>query len=303
MVSTYGVAFLAACFIFFAISLLLDVIIGNTGRFGQIKKHFHKIKGRGKAVVLDEDLKGELDRELMLRYRRVAFMSGIGVFLFSYIVFFGSLSVALFLFSITILLLPRMLKNKNTKKREKLINVQFRDALNAIMSSLKSGLSMNRALAKVPQDLEKIHAIHKEKIILKEFINVRNDLNMGVTVDDALIGLRDRLSCEEGDDFVNSVIILKKKGGNLVEVMENTISMISDKMALKSEIEVLVAAKKMESKVLTGMPILVVVGQSTIMRSYVEPLFIGWGNVLAMIAFLLLLINYFVGEKITDIKA
>lgn len=303
MVSTFGVAFLAACFIFFAISLLLDVIVGNTGRYGQIKKHFRKIKGKGKAVILDEDLKGELDRELMLRYRRVAFMTAIGVFLFAYIVFFGSISVSLFLFSITILLLPRILKNKNSKKRDKLINVQFRDALNAIMSSLKSGLSMNRALAKVPQDLEKIHAIHKEKIILKEFINVRNDLNMGVTVDDALLGLRDRLSCEEGDDFVNSVIILKKKGGNLVEVMENTITMISDKMTLKSEIDVLVAAKKMESKVLTGMPLLVVIGQSTIMRSYVEPLFIGWGNILAMIAFLLLLINYFVGEKITDIKA
>ena len=131
------------------------------------------------------------------------------------------------LFTSSVFFIPKALRKKDEDKKIDAINTQFRDALNAIMSSLKSGLSMNSAIIKTPEDLEKIHANYKDKIILLEFIKMRHDLNMGIPLDQVLTAFKERLRFEEVNDFVSSIIILKKKGGNLVEVMENTISMIS----------------------------------------------------------------------------
>jgi tight adherence protein B len=296
--------FLLFIFTYLSLDLFLDFLMGDSGKYGEIKRHFKKITGKDKPILEDAlSLKDELDKENINKYRSIGLGVALVIGFFSYIIFFFSIFISLFLFLFSFIFVPKILKNRNDKKRAKLINIQFRDALNAIMASLKSGLSINRAIMKVPEDLMKIHEIYKEKIILKEFIAMRNDLNMGVTLDEVLISFRERLNSEEADDFVNSVIILKRKGGNLVEVMQNTIAMISDKMALKAEIELITAAKKGEAKVLTAMPVVVVVGMSLIMRNYISPIFEGLWSILPLIAFLMLIANYFIGEKITDIQA
>lgn len=296
MASVFGISLLSGCFMFFVVSLFLDLAVGNVGKTGQIKSHYSKIKGMEGIAFSDKDLNSELNSENSLKYKKISFITAIGVFAFSYIVFFGSLIVALFLFCTVLVILPKILSARSIKKREKIINAQLRDALNDIKSSLKSGLSLKSALDKVPENLARIHATQKKKIIIKEFINIKNDLNMGVTVEDALIGFRDRLNSEEAEDFVNSIIILKQKGGNLVEVLENTIKMISDKMKMKSEINTLITGKKVESKIITVLPVLAIVFQALTMREHVRPLFEGVGNFFSMIAFLLLLINYVVGD-------
>jgi tight adherence protein B len=296
--------FLLFIFIYLSLDLFLDFLMGDSGKYGQIKGHFKKITGKDKPILEDSlSLTEELDKENANKFRSIGLGIAVAVGFFSYIIFFFSIFISFFLFIFSFIFVPKILKNRNEQKRSKLINIQFRDALNSIMASLKSGLSMSRAIIKVPEDLVKIHEIYKEKIILKEFITMRNDLNMGVTLDEVLISFRDRLNSEEADDFVNSVIILKRKGGNLVEVMQNTILMISDKMALKAEIEVITAAKKGEAKLLTFMPVVVVIGMSLIMRDYVRPIFEGLWSILPLMAFLMLIANYFIGEKITDIQA
>jgi tight adherence protein B len=299
----FVVALFVATLFYLIIDLILGYILGDRGRVGQIKTHYEDI-GRKDLSIMQEPI--TMDQEMAQEYKKhkaIGIGMAFGLGLISFLLFFQSILVTLFVFAFSFFYIPKMLRGKNERKRDKMVNIQFRDALNAIMASLKSGLSMNSAIIKVPEDLTKIHAIYKEKVILKEFMAMRDDLNMGVSLDTALISFRERLKSEEVDDFVNSVIILKRKGGNLVEVMQNTIGMISDKMALKAEIEIITAAKRGEAKVLTLMPIVVVVGLSLVMPNYIRPLFEGFGNVLSMIAFTFLVINHFVGEKITDIKA
>lgn len=305
MASPGGIAFLVTIMIYLIIDLILDNLFGDRGKSGQIEKHYFKIHGKPKTFIQEEMLSvnEELDKARKRSHKSTAIIVAVVIGILSYILFFNAILVSVSLALFAIYVVPRVLLKKEQKKREKIINLQFRDALNSIISSLKSGQSMNGAILRVPLELTKTHAIYKDKLILREFIAMKEELTIGVPLDDALINFRERMNCEEADDFVNSVIILKKKGGNLVEVMENTITMISDKMALKAEIEVITAAKKGEAKVLTALPVVMVVGMALFMRSFISPLFEGLATILPIIAFLFLIINYFVGEKITDIEA
>lgn len=304
----FGIAFLVGLLLFFVINLFLDFMMGDRGKDGQIKMHYIKLKGEQQQIhqqLQQAETAGvieEIGIKNHKKYQTIAIISSISLFLVTLYVF-GSLLVSIFL-TTGGLFIPAMLKKRDEEKRMEMISLQFRDALNCIMSSLKSGLSMNSAMIKTHEDLEKIHEIYKDKVILEEFKKMKNDLMMGIPLDPVLNNFKERLKFEEVSDFVNSIIILKKKGGNLVEVMDNTITMIADKMALKSEIKVLTAQKKAEAKLLTFMPIGLVSGMSLIMTEYMKPLFKTLpGQILALLAFSMLLVNYYVGKKITDIQA
>jgi tight adherence protein B len=130
------------------------------------------------------------------------------------------------------------------------MELQLRDAMYSIITSLKAGLSMNSALIKCQSELERIHAGQKEKPMLEEFIKIKNDLSMGLSVDDALMNFKKRVNLDDVDDFVTSIVTVRQKGGNLIEVIDSTASMISDKIAIKMDIRRMTAGKKWRRKFL-----------------------------------------------------
>lgn len=179
----------------------------------------------------------------------------------------------------------------------------MRDVLNSIVSSLKAGLSINSALINCSNDLERLYALVKEKPMLDEFNKIKSDLNMGMSVDDALKNFMERIHMEDVDDLVNSVIIVRQKGGNLVEVMTNVRKMINDKLEMKREIETLIASKKLEAVIMTIVPIFIIVTLSIFSWDYMEPLYESFiGKIFIVLGFILLVVNYFVSKKIVDIR-
>lgn len=298
-----GIGVLSMLLVFFGIDTFLDLLLGNRGKDGHIKNHFSQIRG-GTSEVKEVESVGVLEEvgiENNKKYYTIAAITSLVAFLISLLVFKSPIITVLSLF--VGVFIPNSLRKRDEEKRLELIGNQFRDALSAIMSSLKSGLSMNSAIIKTPDELEKIHMIYKDRVILNEFYKMRHDLSMGIPLDDVLIAFKNRLNTEEASDFVNSIIILKKKGGNLVEVMENTITMITDKMVLVTEIRVLTAAKRGEAVLLAIMPLVLVIGMSLFASDYMKPL---WqtilGQIMAIFGFAMLIINYYIGKKVTNIE-
>ena len=165
------------------------------------------------------------------------------------------------------------IKMKNTEKKKKeILNQQLKDAMDSLASSLKAGMSINTALIKCTADLEKLYSMEKEKPILEEFIKITNDLTMGLSVDNALNNFKERVKLEDVEDFVNSVIIVRQKGGNMAEVMNSVAGIISDKISIKREIEILTAAKKAEAKIITVIPIVLLVALSLLAPHFLEPM-------------------------------
>lgn len=289
--------------VFLLVSIIQDIIYGDRGRNGQISKHYSLLKdennnARKKTKKL---ISFKINNSGIKHYYLYALPASIIIFLFMLLSFKSFfMATALSLFGVV---LPRIMYNNALKRRRLIMQNQFRDALSSIMASLKAGLSINSALIKCAEDLERLYSYTKDKPILEEFIKIKKDLIIGLSVEEALNGFKERTEMEDIDDFVNSVTVVRQKGGNLVEIMENVVGMITEKITIKNEIAILTTGKRMESKIITFIPIFIVIVLSVIAPNYMKPLYSSLvGKILIVIGFMLLLANYFIGRRITNIE-
>lgn len=310
---TLLISFLVGLLVLLVATISERIILGNRGKKGQLTSHFDSLKGkdtklkkkffsfklkRNSIKDSNKDVKNRMSKN---KYYIYILPICISIFILSYISF-KSITMALIM-SLFGLVFPKIMINKAKKKKKEIISYQFRDALNSIMTSLKAGLSINSAITKCAEDLEKLHGSLKEKPMLEEFRKIRSDMGMGFSVDDALKNFRNRIEMEEVDDFVNTIIIVRQKGGNPVEIMDNVTVMINEKISIKRDIDILTAGKKMESRILTMMPIILIFALSIFSPEYMEPLYsTTLGKILIIFGLVLLIINYFIGKKIIDIN-
>lgn len=285
--------------IFIVFSLLEDLLWGDQAKRQNMALIYRTLKGSEEKREKERFNFGQIIRGK--KYLLYAISACTLVFCLALLIL-KSFSMA-FLIGLFGLAYPHIkMRNAEKKKRERL-NQQLKDALYSLASSLKTGMSINTALIKCTKDLEVLYAVQKEKPILEEFQRITHDLEMGVSVDEALNSFKERVKMEDVDDFVNSIIIVRQKGGNMVEVMSNVATIIGDKIAIKREIELLTAGKKAEAKIITAVPVVVLAFLSLRAPHFLEPLYNNLlGKILIILGFALLVANYYIGRRIVDIK-
>ena len=113
----------------------------------------------------------------------------------------------------------------------------------------------------------------------------------------------DRSGLEDIANFTDVFVMSMNTGGKQAEIIKSTINTIVEKIEIKREIEVMVAEKKFEAKVMNVMPFLIMAGLSLSAGDYMDPLFTGIiGRVVITVVLLLLGIAYLVSQKIMRIE-
>lgn len=297
-----GILFFVELYLVF--NVIEEIIFGNRGREKHISIHYRYIRNTAindtKRPILKKT--NHLVHFTAQKYMAYALPMCIGIFLWSYFTFRSvGMSIILGLFG---LIYPKTILEKLIRKKKETMSIHFKDALQSIMASLRAGLSINTALINVSDDLEKmLVGKQKDRMMVLEFAKIKKDLAMGVPLDETIKNFSVRMQNEDIDDFANSIITVKQKGGNMVEVMQNVTDIITDKIQIKGDIEVLTSAKRMEAKIISFMPVGIVMILSIISPHYLQPLYesIG-GKVIIIFSFLMLAANYFIGKKIVDIQ-
>ena len=115
--------------------------------------------------------------------------------------------------------------------------------------------------------------------------------------------LHDSFSHEEIRDFARILSTIRKTGGNTIEIIKRTTENISSKIDIKEEIGVMIAAKRLEQKIMTFMPMILLLYLRITNGEYVERLYRNPGGVLVMSgAIVMILFADHMGRKIIDIK-
>lgn len=235
------------------------------------------------------------------QYIKIFIPIGVTVFLSS-LVFFRTLGSAVFL-TILSSVYPYILSKQREKKMRKLLNYQLREALHALSASLRAGSSLNNALSRTYVDLSKIFVAEKHKPIVDEFSIIAYELDLMIPVDEVLMNFKERANLEDINDFVNVTLMTRKQGGNLNEVVARITDIISDRIEVEHEINTLVAGKQYEARILTMLPVVLVVLLSYMSPDYMSPMYESMlGKTLMVIGALLLFVNYIVGKKIIEIE-
>jgi tight adherence protein C len=108
-------------------------------------------------------------------------------------------------------ILPRQFIKMKIVNRKKLAMKELPDFVDLLSVCLEAGLGFDSALSKVIGK--------QEGVLAQEFRRCLEELRLGLTRREALIGVRDRLEVEEITFFINSVLRAEKLGVGMVQVL------------------------------------------------------------------------------------
>ncbi len=197
---------------------------------------------------------------------------------------------------------PKIRTREIVEKRKADLNLQFKDMLHSLSSSLIAGKSVETAFKEVLKDLAIIYPRPDTHIILEMEYMIRK-IEMNETVEAVLYDFARRANLEDILNFADVFYTCKRTGGNIVEVIRNTSNIINDKIEIRQEIDTLLAARRFEQKILSAMPIGLVLLLSMSAADYIAPIFNTIAGRAAMTVALALLTGaYFLSKKIMDIR-
>lgn len=186
------------------------------------------------------------------------------------------------------------------KKRRKQLNVQFRDMLEALVTSLGAGKNVMDAFAAVRSDLAIQYT--GEAYILQELDVVLAGIASNFSVEDLLMDFGTRSDIDDIKSFANVFKISYRKGGNLKDIIRNTHQILSDKMEIDEEIETMVTANRNEQNIMMVMPIALIAMIKMMSPEFAANFVTPSGIISTTIAVALFIGAYFIGRKILDIK-
>lgn len=197
---------------------------------------------------------------------------------------------------------PRIKTSDIIKKRKKELNIQFKDMLYSLSSSLSAGKTVESGFREALKDLSVLYP-EPSAFILIEVRRIISMLETNETLEHALSDFASRARLEDVDNFVDVFNISKRSGGNISEVIKNTSAIISDRIEVAQEVDTMLAERRFEQKVLNVVPIFLILVLSASAPDYLSPVFNTAAGRLTMTTSIgLLALSLLISTKLNDIK-
>jgi tight adherence protein B len=181
------------------------------------------------------------------------------------------------------------------RRRLKAFNNQLGDTIVLLSNALKAGYSFAQAMATIAKS--------SSPPMADEFSRATREMNLGVSVDDALQHMVKRIESEDFDLMVTAVQIHRIVGGNLAEILDTIAFTIRERIRIQGEIRTLTAQARASGYIITGLPFALALLLTFISPSYILPLFHEWlGYVLIGMGLVSISVGYGIISKITNIQ-
>lgn len=208
----------------------------------------------------------------------------------------------------SVILMPLSLpayRHLNTirKHRERLmIASQFRDLLISISTSLAMGRHMVEALRTGEEAVSLIHGTQSHLSQRLSTILKRAE-ESNTPIDSLLHELAENTDLEEMKSFVDIYAVSRKTGGNVDRIIRKTAEILLERMQLDQSIRILTAQKRMEARILSSMPFIILLFVRLTSSEYMEILYTSLAGRLVMsISFVAILIAYLWSDKLTRVE-
>jgi tight adherence protein B len=181
------------------------------------------------------------------------------------------------------------------RRRSKAINGQLGDTILLLSNALKAGYSFAQAMATIARSAP--------APMSDEFNRAVREMNLGITVDDALDHMNQRIQSEDFDLMVTAVQIHRVVGGNLAEILDTIAFTIRERIRIHGEIRTLTAQARASGYIITALPFALVGILTVLSPGYILPLFkepLGWFMII--LSLIMMAIGYSVIRRIAAIE-
>jgi tight adherence protein B len=192
------------------------------------------------------------------------------------------------------LFLPRVYLARMRKQRLKAFNDQLGDALNLLVNSLRAGYSVLQAMESVAHEMGPPISI--------EFGRVHQEVQLGLTMEDALAHMVRRIRSDDLDMTVTAINVQREVGGNLAEVLDSISHTIRERVRIQGEIRALTSYGRGAGTMLSALPVVLSGLIYLIQPDFMVDLFSHpCGYILVVVAVVGIILGYVVIRKIVDI--
>jgi tight adherence protein B len=191
--------------------------------------------------------------------------------------------------------LPLLQVVMRKKRRLKMFESGFPDAIDIMRNAIRSGFGVVKALQLVAQE--------GPDPIGVEFRKTFEEINLGVSLRDALLNLSSRIDSVDLKLFVTAVLIQRESGGNLNEILEKISTTTRERFKLAGQIKVFTAQARFSGYILGLLPfgfgtMVFFINPDYILTLFQEPA----GNLLLGISIVLQVVGFMTIRKIMKIK-
>ncbi|MFC1517009.1 type II secretion system F family protein [Candidatus Margulisiibacteriota bacterium] len=191
------------------------------------------------------------------------FISYLSLFLIMFLVS-KQLSVA-FVLGFIGLILPYLIVTFLARQRAKAFEKLFGDALYLIANTLRSGFSLRQALQIIAKEMP--------TPICEEFELLNQEVNWGLSLNEAMLNLGNRMPSEPVSLFVTAILIQNEVGGSLSDILGKIAETIRTKQEIRGEVKVLTAQGKVSGFIVGLMPFVISLFVFMVNPDYIMQLF------------------------------
>jgi len=160
---------------------------------------------------------------------------------------------------------PRWFVGFYTSRRQKKFANEFSNAIDVIVRGVKSGLPVNECL--------KIIAAEAPKPVNEEFHMLVEGIKVGLSLDQALERMFERMPLQEVNFFGIVLMIQQQTGGNLAEALGNLSNVLRSRKLMEGKVKALSSEAKASAMIIGALPFLVMGAVKMASPDYLTPLF------------------------------
>lgn len=189
--------------------------------------------------------------------------------------------------------LPRWLLSLLARRRQQAFIEELPDAVDVMVRGLKAGLPLSDAM--------RVIASEAGPLIGPEFMEIVEGQRVGITIDQGLERIFERMPLPEVS-FLGIVInIQSKSGGNLSEALNNLSKVLRERKKMKGKIRAVSQEAKSSAAIIGALPFFIILAISFINPDYMAPLFsTRTGNIILVGCGLWMLTGIFVMRKMIN---
>lgn len=146
------------------------------------------------------------------------------------------------------LVLPKFVLKQIRARRQSRFHAQLVDCLLLLGSCLRAGLSMTQAFGVVAEEMPKPAG--------EEFGLVLKETRMGLTLDQAMAHLKERMPLDDVGLFNAAVLVSRQTGGDVTAVFGRLVETLRERKKIRERIKTLTFMAKMQGVVMAMLPVM-----------------------------------------------
>lgn len=193
-------------------------------------------------------------------------------------------------------------KKYRLEQRYQQVGQEFRDMLVSLDSSLAAGRNILSAFEEARENLSLIHSdqallVQELTYFCRDVIENRNG------VEQLLNDWAKRCRLEDVRNFVDVYVACRRTGGDMAGMVRDCLQIISEKMAIESEIRTMMAQKKLEGRIIALMPILVIAFLNFFSPAYLQVMYTGFiGRFIMSLALLTMVFALIWSQRLMKVR-